>query len=153
MNVAWPELILGAAAMFVLDPRAGAGRRAAFLCGTWYAARWLASGPRRGIRRLAAVRRRGTAGSGSDAELAQRIRQAIGDVSEAEGIRVQIEARRVTLSGPILAREVVRLLRQVAKVPGVVAVNNRLRVRRMPRPGTPRVTESPAQLLSGRKVS
>ena len=109
MNVAWPELILGAAAMFILDPRAGPGRRAALRGGTRQAARWVLSRSRRGIGRLPAVRRREAAGPGGEADLAQRIRDAVGEVSRPEVIQVQIEARRVTLSGPIFAREVVSL--------------------------------------------
>jgi len=66
----------------------------------------------------------------SEAEILAEVRQGLADVSHPYSIDVQIESRRVTLSGPILAREVVGLLRHVARIPGVLRVDNRLRVRR-----------------------
>src|SRR6185436_15571512 len=95
---------------------------------------WMARGSKRGLRRLSLPRRRPRLPDpATDAELMERVRHTVAGVSPPEAIDVAIADRAVTLSGPILARDVVSLLRHVAKVPGVVAVHNRLRVQRLPR--------------------
>jgi len=76
------------------------------------------------------IRRRWTKEPPSEDEILAAVRHGLEGVSHPYSIDVKIESRRVTLSGPILAREVVGLLRHVARVPGVLRVDNRLRVRR-----------------------
>jgi len=77
------------------------------------------------------VRRRWSRQPPSEDEILVAVRHGLEGVSHPYSIDVKIESRRVTLSGPILAREVVGLLRHVARVPGVLRVDNRLRVRRV----------------------
>ena len=63
----------------------------------------------------------------ADDVLAARVRAALGRVvSHPHAIRVTAAAGRVTLSGPILAREVPALLACAAAVRGVTGIENRL---------------------------
>ena len=93
--------------------------------------RWLGRRLHSHLGRLPVIRSRsGPRDELTDDLLLARVRCRLGCVSHPEAIQTQIEAGHLTVSGPILAREVGRLLRQVGKVPGVVQVNNRLRVQR-----------------------
>src|SRR5207302_4874609 len=70
---------------------------------------------------------RWTQAPADDRVLAERVRSKIGRyVSHPRSIEVAVTNGRVTLSGPILAREVDCLLDAVASVPGVTGVENRL---------------------------
>lgn len=138
MNVAWPELLLGAATMFVLDPSVGTRRRAAMRAGTGRLARWAVGGFGRQLLRTPTLwKRRERVRPLSDIELEDLVRDTLAATDAPESVRVDVRTRRVTLSGPILARDVVGLLRRVAEVPGVVAVRNRLQVRRASRDTEP----------------
>lgn len=65
----------------------------------------------------------------SDATLEARVRSEIGhEISHPGAIEVTARGGRVTLSGPILADEVDRLIARVALVSGVSDVVNRLEV-------------------------
>src|SRR5207245_245605 len=65
----------------------------------------------------------------SDAVLVERVRSKIGRViSHPRSVEITAAEGHVTLSGPILAREVDDLLAAVASVRGVRGVENRLEV-------------------------
>ena len=65
----------------------------------------------------------------SDETLAQRIRSKLGGlVSHPSSIEVKVQAAKVTLSGPILSRELDRLLRQISSMRHVSEVENNLEV-------------------------
>jgi uncharacterized membrane protein len=69
------------------------------------------------------------AGRAPDEVLVERVRAKIGRyVSHPGSIEVTAHNGRVMLRGPVLAREVDRLLSAVAAVPGVAGVENRLEV-------------------------
>ncbi|MFY9608842.1 MAG: SRPBCC family protein [Blastocatellia bacterium] len=68
-------------------------------------------------------------GKASDEVLVARVRSKLGRVvSHASSIEVKAEVGRVTLSGPILAKELDRLLERVRAIRGVACVENRLEV-------------------------
>ena len=126
---------LGAGLMYLLDPDQGRRRRALLrdqltstagrlddcLGATWTDVRQRAQG-------LAAeTSARLTGGPVSDHVLVERVRAKMGRyVSHPGAIEVAARDGRVTLSGPVLAREVDRLVGAVAAVPGVTGVDNRL---------------------------
>ena len=141
MNLAWPEILLGAATMFVLDPSVGGRRRAAMRAGTGRLARWAAGGVSHWLPRKPTLwKRRELVQPLSDRELRKRVRATLAASGEAsDTVRVDVRTRRVTLSGSVLARDVVVLLNSVAKIPGVAAVRNRLQVRRLPPDAEPSV--------------
>ncbi len=65
----------------------------------------------------------------SDAILAERVRSNIGHaLSHPGSIDVAVQGGRVTLTGPVLAREVEELLAHASSVRGVAGVENRLEV-------------------------
>ena len=65
----------------------------------------------------------------SDDTLAQRIRSKLGGwVSHPSSIEVNVQGGKVTLSGPILAREVDRLVSQISSMRHVSEVDNKLEV-------------------------
>jgi hypothetical protein len=69
----------------------------------------------------------------SDDVLRERVRARVGAViGHASSIGVDVTDGRVTLSGPVLAHEVARLLRRVAAVRGVRGVDDRLEVHAQP---------------------
>ena len=127
--------VTGALAMYFLDPQAGRRRRArtgdkmeraarklreaydVTMRDTEHRARGIAAAASRLVRRDRV----------SDEVLLGRVRATLGRVvSHPHAVEAQVRARRVTLSGPILAYEVPSLLRAVRYVPGVRAVENRL---------------------------
>src|SRR5439155_14308825 len=74
-----------------------------------------------------------TADKPNDRQLAERVRAKIGRyVSHAGAIEVTVNNGRVTLSGPILAREVEALADAVCSVPGVTEVEDRLEIHARP---------------------
>jgi uncharacterized membrane protein len=82
---------------------------------------------------LAETRARFGPGAADDQVLAERVRSAMGRVvSHPRSIEVTAQDGRVTLSGPILADEVDRLLSTVSSVRGVQGVDNRLEVHQEP---------------------
>jgi uncharacterized membrane protein len=132
--------VLGAAAMYFLDPQAGRRRRAltrdqlvhagralneagkVTARDTAQRARGLWSEAKRRFRREHAV---------SDGALVGRVRAALGRVvSHPHAIEVFVDCGRVDLSGPILEAEVRPLLHAVEQVPGVRAISERLAVYR-----------------------
>jgi uncharacterized membrane protein len=129
------SLALGATLMYYLDPHAGGRRRALLRDQLAHAARLLRQG-RRITGRDFANRAQGLwaeatrwlrAGTGSDAEIAERVRAKLGRVvSHPHAVRVAASEGRVELSGPILAREVDALLECARHVPGVREVHDRL---------------------------
>ena len=69
----------------------------------------------------------------SDDVLTERVRARIGAVlGYAGSIEAEAADGRVTLTGPVLARDVARLIRRVRAVRGVRAVDNRLQVHTEP---------------------
>src|SRR5205823_4865528 len=128
---------LGVGLMYFLDPQTGRRRRALLrdqlisatsrlddcLDATWSDVRQRAQG-------LAAeASSRLTREHPDDRVLGERVRSKIGRyLSHPGSIEVGVRDGRVTLRGPILAREVDWLLDAVAAVPGVTGVENRLEV-------------------------
>ncbi len=69
----------------------------------------------------------------SDIDLSNQIRaQMLNVVPHPESLHVTVHHRRVTLSGPILSNQVQKVIEQVAMIPGVAGVNNRLTVYQSP---------------------
>jgi uncharacterized membrane protein len=128
----------GAALMYLLDPGRGRRRRAQLrdqltsavnraACRANVAARDLSHR----ARGLAAEARSTFIGAEQpdDRVLVERVRSAIGRaVSHPHALHVEAADGRVTLSGPVLAREVPHLLACVAAVPGVRGVEDALDV-------------------------
>jgi hypothetical protein len=128
-HVAWQGMVLGATLMYLLDPSLGGIRRERLRFTAVWTARWIG---RRFLGRYEALRglRSRRPEAPSEGDLLERVRSGLGCVSHPDAIEMKLESGHLTLSGPILAREVVALLRQVGKVHGVVRVHNRLRGRR-----------------------
>ncbi len=126
---------LGAGLMYLLDPERGDRRRALIrdqvvrvLNKTGDAAGVTARDIRHRTRGLVAEwRGRLAEGPVGDEVLVERVRSRLGRVvSHPRAIEVTARDGRVTLSGPILAREEGRLLAEVRRVRGVQAVEGRL---------------------------
>lgn len=132
---------LGAAAMYLFDPDRG-NRRRAVVRDKMVSAAHQAGGAVDVTARDVANRARGSVAElrswmarrpPSDEVLAERIRSRLGFlVSHPRSIEVAVREGRVTLSGPVLAHEVDRLLAGVRGVRGVQDVDNRLEVHREP---------------------
>jgi osmotically-inducible protein OsmY len=125
----------GAAAMSLIDPTAGARRRALVRDKMSRATHKTASGldaARRDVSnrtygRWAASRRRGEDSAVPDPVLVERVRARLGRyVSHPHALDVDADNGRVTLRGMILTGEVPRLMRAIARVRGVSSVDNRL---------------------------
>jgi uncharacterized membrane protein len=127
----------GAVAMFMLDPREGSGRRARARAGATRGWSQLDSvlgttardvGSRtRGI--MSEVRSRVAGGEVPDEQLGERVRSRLGRaVSHPDAIDVQVAGGKVILSGAVLEREYIRLLRTIWAVRGVIDVEDRLAV-------------------------
>jgi osmotically-inducible protein OsmY len=121
--------------MYLLDPSAGKRRRTLlrdkFLHGIRSARDAMGVASRdvahrsRGL--LARAKTPFVCGAVPDSVLAERVRAQAGHVLSHPGaIRVSVRDGRVTLTGAVLAEEVRRLLKRVARVPGVTGVENEL---------------------------
>ena len=85
----------------------------------------------------------------SDEVLAERVRSRFGFlVSHPSSIEVRVENGKVTLTGPILASEVDRLLRRVSSIAGVKSVENRLEAHQSA-DGVPGLQGEPGQRAAG----
>lgn len=131
------SILTGVGLMYVLDPERGARRRAILrdkLARGVDAAKDGASTTARDLRNrargmIAEVRTLADRTPVSDDVLAERVRSQLGRaVAHPGSIDVTVRAGRVTVAGPILAREVDRLLSCISRVRGVQEVENRLEV-------------------------
>ncbi len=134
-------LALGAALMFLLDPRGGRRRRALIrdrlvrgdhqLSHTTDELSARFSNKMKGI--AAETRKRFSSQDVDDSVLEARVRSSIGRVLSNPGaIAVLADVGSVTISGPVLASEVSDLLDCVKSVPGVHEVHSQLTVRPAP---------------------
>ena len=127
---------LGAGAMFLFDPRYGRSRRARlrdkFIHYVHVARCALDKGGRDLVNRLHGLASRirlGRRAPVDDVVLTDRIRSKLGMVtSHPRSIRVDVQEGHVLLSGPILAREVDRVLERLATIPGIRGISNRFQV-------------------------
>jgi osmotically-inducible protein OsmY len=128
---------LGAALMYLLDPERGKRRRALVRDKTVHAlhetedtVRGAALHLGHRARGLAArMRSQCSSVEVSDEVLSERVRSKLGHtVSHPRSLSVNASQGCVTLAGPILARDVDRLLKAVRSVRGVTGVENRLEV-------------------------
>lgn len=149
---------LGAGAMYLLDPERGKRRRATIRDKAVHMMRkstnamdvtsrdftnrmqgW-------GARLRHALRRRPV----SDEMLVNRVRSSIGrSVSHASAIKISANQGRITVSGPILAKEVHRLLKKLYGVRGVSAVENQLEIYQEPG-HIPSLQGQPSRLIGER---
>ena len=134
-------LIVGAGAMYLFDPDKGNRRRALLrdqMVSAGNQASDSATAKAKDLSNRAqgvAAEARGRMGSEqvSDAVLEARVRSEIGRVvSNAGAILVSAYEGRVTLRGPVLAKEVQELVRTVKGVRGVDSVDNQLNVHQQP---------------------
>jgi hypothetical protein len=131
------SISLGAAAMYLLDPDRG-NRRRAILRDKLYSAASKTpdrlGSTARDIRNrtqgiTARVSSMFSSETPSDDVLVQRVRSKMGRVvSHPSSLNVTCEGGTVSLSGPILGREVDDLISCVERIPGVTSVENRLEV-------------------------
>jgi uncharacterized membrane protein len=126
---------LGAGLMFLLDPISGRRRRGLVRDKAIHASRVGSDAARktatdlrhRGEGIAAAVRHRFEEDFADDDILEARVRSAIGMVCSHPGaIDVQVLDGRVTLVGPILAREAQKVIRKAGRVPGVRGLDDGL---------------------------
>lgn len=129
--------LAGAATTFFLDPDQGRRRRVMFMDQFGRRARKLSDWSAKKQRHLGHIieglpHRIGHvfgASAVDDEILVERIRAQMGRTTRHPGsIRVDAAAGRVSLSGPILASEVERLMKSVRRVPGVRHVINNMRI-------------------------
>jgi uncharacterized membrane protein len=129
---------IGSAIMAILDPVAGGRRRARMRDGITHAmndtGRAIGRTARDFSHRTGFAAQAGSAFQHEDVSddvLVSRVRSRLGRaVSHPHAIEVYADHGRVTLAGAILSHELDRLVRQVAKVPGVRTVHNRLEAHR-----------------------
>ncbi|HET9982335.1 MAG TPA: BON domain-containing protein [Longimicrobiales bacterium] len=133
-------LAVGAGLMYLLDPQQGRRRRALVRDQMVHARHELTDTAAARARHLA-NRGRGAAietakrvAPGADrvddVTLEERVRAALGrTVSNPGAIHVLADSGRITLMGPVLAREADRLVSRVSAVRGVRELDNRLDVR------------------------
>src|SRR5581483_10429177 len=82
---------------------------------------------------VASLRSMLSGGAAGDEVVAERVRSKLGFlVRHPSSIEVTVKDGHVTLSGPILADEVDRLIRNVEQIRGVMGVENRLEVHEEP---------------------
>jgi hypothetical protein len=133
---------LGAGLMYYLDPDRGRSRRARardraihLLHEAEHEAEIASRDLANRTRGLIAKSRSLAATNGApDGVITARVRSRLGHVvSHPHAIEVTVQNHRVTLSGPVLAEEVPRLIRAVKSVHGVHGVEDRLQV--FERPG------------------
>jgi uncharacterized membrane protein len=127
----------GAVAMFMLDPREGSGRRARVRAGASRGWQQLdsafgstAKDVRSRTRGLVTEMRSRVGGVEiPDEHLAQRVRSRLAwAVSHPGAIDAQVQGGKVSLTGAVLEREYIRLLRTIWTVRGVTDVDDRLSV-------------------------
>lgn len=132
---------VGAGLMYVLDPSRGNRRRALVrdqISHSWHKTGDLLDKASRDLQNrtqgmIAATKSRFSREEVSDQVLAERVRAELGRVvSHPSAISVTIEQGHVSLTGPILADEVKRLLKTANKVRGVTGVENLLEVHQQP---------------------
>jgi uncharacterized membrane protein len=148
-------VVVGAGAMYLLDPDRGARRRSLLRDQGVHVGHKLGDGlaatardARNRTRGMAAeVRARFQPDEAADEVLHERVRSAVGRVvSHPSAITVTVSEGRVTLAGHVLADEVDRLIDRVSRVRGVTEVSNELEIHRssdgipaLQGPGRPRV--------------
>ncbi len=130
-------MLLGAGAMYLLDPDRGARRRSILRDKGVHASRLLATGlgtTARDVRNrsagaAAAVGSRLRRDAAGDQIVQERVRTALGRVvSHPSAVKTAVYDGRVFLSGPILQSEIQDLLSTVKSVRGVREVENQLQV-------------------------
>src|SRR5918995_5553464 len=128
-------MLLGAGAMYLLDPDRGARRRSLLRDRLVHAGHKLGDGVsatardtrNRAVGVAAELRSRLHENEVDDTVLHERVRSAVGRaVSHPGSISVTAFEGQVTLSGQVLASEVDDLIRQVEQVRGVREVRNQL---------------------------
>jgi hypothetical protein len=148
---------LGAALIYFLNPREGRRRRTrtrrAVERTAGAAGRAARSGARelrdRGGRVAAGVGLRSAEAQSSDEVIAERVRSEIArSVSHPGSITTSVEQGNVVLAGPVIAREVERLLSRLRRVRGVRSVRSRLEAHDWAAdvPGLQGVAERPRRL-------
>ena len=134
-------VLVGASAMYLLDPDRGARRRSLLRDQGIHAGHKLGDGlvaTARDARNrtrgtAAALRARFRTDEPGEEVLHERVRSAIGRaVSHPRAITVVVTGERITLTGQVLAEEVDALVRTVAEVRGVSEVRNELEVHASP---------------------
>jgi uncharacterized membrane protein len=130
-------MVVGAGAMYLLDPDRGARRRSLFWDQGVHVSHKLGDGlaatardaRNRTAGAAAELRSRFRADEADDEVLHERVRSAIGRaVSHPSAITVLVSDGRVTLTGPVLADEVDDLIERVKEVRGVKEVGNELEI-------------------------
>jgi uncharacterized membrane protein len=133
------SFILGAGAMYLLDPERGARRRSLLRDRVIHAGNKFGGGMtatardtrNRALGAAASLRSRFQADEVDDAVLHERVRSAIGRVVSHPGaVTVTAYDGRVALSGHVLADEVNELIRRVERVRGVREVRNEMEIHR-----------------------
>ncbi len=147
-------LVAGASIMFILDPERGRTRRALARDKVGSMVLHTSTTAGKNVRNLrnhakgmmhnapSLVGRNGT----SNIDLSNQIRAGLANLlPENESVHVTVHNGRVTLSGPILAGDVQKVVEGVAMVPGVSGVDNRMTVYQSPEemPRMNASTESP----------
>lgn len=132
-------VVVGAGAMYLLDPDRGARRRSLLRDQGVHAGHKVGEGLVAAARdarnrtrgTAAALRARFKADEAEGDVLHERVRSAIGRmVSHPGAITVIVTGERVTLTGQVLAKEVDTLIRKVRRVRGVAEVRNELEIHR-----------------------
>lgn len=130
-------VLLGASAMYVLDPDRGARRRSLIRDKGIRASRKLSEGAAATARDVrnrssgtaAAVAARLKRDQAGDEKVQERVRSALGRVASRPGaIDVSVYNRRVIVRGPVPAAELDAILRLISRVRGVRDVENQLEV-------------------------
>jgi len=135
--------VLGATAMYLLDPRLGRRRRALLrdkvVAGRHDVDRYARKTGKRAADHLRGMAAEARAGAGlgahppGDRQLEERVRAALGRaVSNPGAVDVGAADGQVCLSGKILASEHERLIAEVSSVAGVESVEDRLEVYERP---------------------
>lgn len=128
---------LGATLMYFLDPGRGARRRKLIQDKVVHAGHVTSEGMEKAGRDLrnraagavTAARHRLRRDTADDRVIAERVRAELGRVvSHPSAIHVEVTDRVATISGPVLAREVHRLIGRVRRVRGVKNVDNQLEI-------------------------
>jgi hypothetical protein len=130
-------LVLGAGAMYLLDPDRGARRRSLIRDQGLHASRKLGEGVgatardlrNRSAGKAAELTARLKRDQAGDEIVQERVRSALGRLASNPGaIEVSVYNRRVILNGPVPAAELDSILRSIRRVRGVREVENQLEV-------------------------